>query len=115
MIHSCHLLPDCSLHLAGLKGSPPLTPAAVQAFLPEALAGKMSFVNIPFTQDFLHTPRMIAVACFSASRAAKYLSPQGLRAAVLNGLHCLAVAGEHVVVVFPAISVSELAKDIGQF
>jgi hypothetical protein len=42
MIHSCHLLPDFSLRLAGLKGSSPLTPAAAQAFLPEALAEKLS-------------------------------------------------------------------------
>ena len=50
MIHSCHLLPDFSLRLAGLNGSPPLTPAAAQAFLPEALAGKISVVKVPFTQ-----------------------------------------------------------------
>jgi hypothetical protein len=46
-----------------------LTPAAVQAFLPEALAGKMSFVNIPFTQDFLHTRLLLAApqgAAFSS-------------------------------------------------
>ena len=64
MIHSCHLLPDCrlaptcsrhgrcSLRLAGLKGNSPLTPAAAQAFLPEALAGKISVVKVPFTQRF---------------------------------------------------------------
>jgi len=52
MIHSCHLLPDCSLRLAGLKGSPPLTPAADQAVFLEALAGKLSTVNVPFTQRF---------------------------------------------------------------
>jgi hypothetical protein len=52
MIHSCHLLPKYSLRLAGLKGNPPLTPAAAQAFLPEALTGKISVVNVPFTQRF---------------------------------------------------------------
>jgi hypothetical protein len=50
MIFSCPLLLDCSLHFARLKGVPgtlfdetlqtPLTPAAVQAPFPEALAGK---------------------------------------------------------------------------
>jgi len=53
MIHSCHLLPDFSLRLAGLKGFAtlhPLTPAAPQAFSPEALAGKISVVKVPFTQ-----------------------------------------------------------------
>jgi hypothetical protein len=50
MIHSCHLLPDFSLRLAGLKGNPPLTPAAAQAVFPEALAGKISVVKVPFTQ-----------------------------------------------------------------
>jgi len=52
MIHSCHLLPDCSLRLAGLKGSPPLTPAAAQAVFLETLAGKLSTVIVPFTQRF---------------------------------------------------------------
>jgi len=56
MIHSCHLLPDCSLRLAGLKGSPPLTPAADQAVFLEALAGKLSTVNVPFTQRFGRFP-----------------------------------------------------------
>ena len=55
MIHSCHLLLDFSLRLAGLKGSPSLTPAAAQAVFPEALAGKLSVVNAPFTQDSRHT------------------------------------------------------------
>jgi len=52
MIHFCHPLHDCSLLLAGIKGKPPLTPAAVQAVFPEALAEeKTSVVNIPFTQE----------------------------------------------------------------
>lgn len=50
MIHSCHLLPAFSHRLAGLKGSPPLTPAAAQAVFPEVLAGKLSVVKVPFTQ-----------------------------------------------------------------
>ena len=57
MTHSCHLLLDFSLRLAGLKGSPSLTPAAAQAVFPEALAGKLSVVNAPFTQDSRHTPK----------------------------------------------------------
>jgi hypothetical protein len=52
MIHSCHPLHDYSLRLAGIKGSSPLTPAAPQAVFLEALAGKMSIVKVPFTQDF---------------------------------------------------------------
>jgi len=52
MIHSCHLLHDFSLPLAGIKGRSPLTPAAAQAVFLEALAGKMSVVKTPFTQDF---------------------------------------------------------------
>jgi len=52
MINSCHLLPNCSLRLAGIKGRSPLTPAAPQALFQEALAGKMSIVKVPFTQDF---------------------------------------------------------------
>ena len=52
----CQLLLDCSLHLAGVKGVPasfaydssqtPLTPAAVQAFFPEALAGKQPVCDL---------------------------------------------------------------------
>jgi len=50
-----HPLPEFSLRLAGLKGKPPLTPAAPQAAGSEALAEKTFVVKVPFTQDFLHT------------------------------------------------------------
>jgi len=56
MIHSCHLLPNFSLRLAGLKGKPTLDPRCGSGFFPGSAGRKNIGCEGPIYTTFLTLP-----------------------------------------------------------
>ena len=57
MIHSCHLLPDCSLHLAGPQGKPTLDPRCGSGFSSGSAGRKNVICEYPIYTRFLTYPK----------------------------------------------------------
>jgi hypothetical protein len=58
---------------------------------------------------------MVTVLHLATCRTGVNLPTQGLRAALLNGAHCLAMAVKDLISVFLAVGRAVLAENIGQF